>query len=474
MRKVRKYLVVCAVLIAVSVALLVAAPYFIDVNRYLPEITDVLSKKLNRTVTIDRLRLSLILGPTVVASGVTITDPHRPDHPLLSAREIRVRVGLLPLISGDATVRRVVLKKPEVMLVRYPDGSLNTDGLAMMEKEEAPSGPPVIHVFAGRSITIKRFLVRSVSIRGGVFAYLKEEPDSQFRPLVSLNGIDLDMDSIVIPTGTPSKTGGSLLEIGADIAARISDGSIGPVPFTRLSFSGSVKEGTATLASLTSGLFGGDLSGNGSAPLVEGRPDGTLTLKLSKANANELLNAFSGQKDALWGTLDLTGDYTFPLKNLEAGLAGKGNVSLRDGYVADFSLRDELAKAIKIPPEALPKELDTGEFSFIGGDYIVRSERIVSDHFTVDGKVFSAVGGGFVGFNKALDFSGTITLKEAAPISSLYSDALSLVGLSGTIDSFPFAVSGTLDHARFSIPLVRGVEGGIGNIFKSFGIDIGR
>jgi hypothetical protein len=344
-----------------------------------------------------------------------------------------------------------------------------------MEKEEgAPSGPPTIPLFGGRSITIRQFLIRSVSIKGGVFAYRKEEPDAQFRPLVSLNGIDLDMDSIVIPTDTSSKKGGSLLEIGADIAARISDGSIGPVPFTRLSFSGSVKDGTATLGSLTSRLFGGDLSVSGNTPLASGRPDGALTLKLSKANANELLNAFSGQKDTLWGTLDLTGDYTFPLHGLEAGLAGKGNVSLRDGYVADFSLRDELAKAIKIPPEALPKELDTGEFNFIGGDYVVGSERVVSDHFTVDGKVFSAVGAGFVGFNKALDFSGTITLKEAAIISSLYTDALSLVGLSDTIDSFPFAVSGTLDHAKFSIPLVRGVEGEIGNIFKSFGADIGR
>ncbi len=474
MGKTKKYLLVLCVLLVITVIFLAVAPYFIDINRYRPAITDLLSRQLNRSVTIQDLRLSLIAGPSVVVSDVTIADAHRPDHPLITTPEIRVGFALLPLLAGDVVIRRVVLAKPQIMLVRYQDGSLNTDGLGMMEGEKTSTGSPSVSLPSGLSIEIREVLIRSISIKDGTFAYLKEEANAQDRTLVSLNGIDLDAHSIIIPTPTSSKSGGSLVSIGAEIKAGIDSGAIGSVPFTRLSLSGSVTDGAATVVTLKSTLFGGDLTASGKTPLEGSEPNGVLTLRLSGANANEMLNAFSGRKDTLWGTLDLTGDYTFPITGFSDGLAGSGKISLTDGYVRDFSLRDELAKSLGIPSEALPKALDTGAYRFIGGDYLIRSRKVTSNDLTVDGAAFTAVGAGYVGFDKSLDISGTITLREIAVISSLYSAALSLVGVSGSIDKFPFRVSGTLDNAEFSIPFVSGVERGVGNIFKSLEGDILR
>ncbi len=476
MRAGKKSLVFLAVFVLIVVVTLIVAPSFIDINRYRNDLTDILSRKLNRTVTIQDIRLSFITGLSVIGSSVTIADPHRPQYPLISAPEIRVTFAVLPLVSGHITIRRLTLKNPVITLVRYTDGTLNTDGFGMPAGVSTTPQRLSIPVLGIWFIPIKEVLVRSVTVKDGVFSYFKEVPARKAETLVRLNGVDLDMGSIVIPAApAPASGGGTLAALAADIRATIADGTVGPVPFTRLSLSGSLKGGTASLSKLKATLFGGDLTTHGTVTLTGNTSGGTLSLSLTKANANELLNAFSTSKDALWGTLDFSGDYTFPIHGFAAGLGGTGKILLTDGYVADFSLRDELAKSLKVPPEALPKELDTGSYDSIVIDYVIHSERVSSDHIAVTAPVFSALASGYVGFDKSLSVAGRVTLNRAATISSLYGDVLSLIGIhGGLLESFPFVVSGTLDHAKFSIPLVGTTEQGITDIFKSFGIPLGK
>ena len=97
MRKIKTYLIIAAAIVGLMLALLILAPSFIDINRYRPEITDIISKRLNRSVTIKDIRLSFITGLSVIGSSVTIADPRNPDRPFVSVPEIKVTCAVLPL-----------------------------------------------------------------------------------------------------------------------------------------------------------------------------------------------------------------------------------------------------------------------------------------------------------------------------------------------------------------------------------------
>jgi hypothetical protein len=108
-----------------------------------PRIVAALEERTGREVDFGRLSLSLFPG-----IGVKITDlsmsggPRHPGENHLSVPEAEIRMALLPLFRGRAVFTKVILRRPDVRLYRYADGTTSLSEIAegLSVPEEAP--PP--------------------------------------------------------------------------------------------------------------------------------------------------------------------------------------------------------------------------------------------------------------------------------------------------------------------------------------------
>src|SRR5262245_47507797 len=116
--------------IGVLAAALGAVVMFVDVNQYRPEIQNQLEKALGRKVTLGTMSLGL-LPPAIRIEQVAIDeDPAFPsDKPFLAAKEISVRVGLIPLLSKQVSVDTLRIIDPAVELIRSAEGKWNYSSL---------------------------------------------------------------------------------------------------------------------------------------------------------------------------------------------------------------------------------------------------------------------------------------------------------------------------------------------------------
>ena len=121
----RKAAIVIGIIVAVIVGILLAAPLFIDVNQYRPQIQSELQQKLGRQVTLGTLHLGL-LPPHLRVDNVSVSDdPRFSRGPFAQAQELDVSIALLPLISKQVEVKSLTLQKPNIELVRNAQGVWN-------------------------------------------------------------------------------------------------------------------------------------------------------------------------------------------------------------------------------------------------------------------------------------------------------------------------------------------------------------
>jgi AsmA protein len=145
------WLKIAGIVVAVLLVILVALPFMINVDSFRPRIQSEASAALGREVTLGKLSLS-ILSSTVKADDISIADdPAFATTPFVKAESLKVGVELKPLIfSKEIKVTEIVLEKPEINLIRGPNGTWNFSniGSASRNKPDAPksSGPPNVSV----------------------------------------------------------------------------------------------------------------------------------------------------------------------------------------------------------------------------------------------------------------------------------------------------------------------------------------
>jgi uncharacterized protein involved in outer membrane biogenesis len=131
------------IIIGVLVVLVILAaivPRFINVNNYRPQIQAQLEKQLNRPVTLGDMHASL-LPPSVTVDNVIIGESpeFQAGRPFGSAQKLYISLQLLPLLHKDFVVNSLELVRPQVELVRNPQGVWNFSTLGNQNKAAAPS-----------------------------------------------------------------------------------------------------------------------------------------------------------------------------------------------------------------------------------------------------------------------------------------------------------------------------------------------
>jgi len=399
----RKWILVFAIVCLLAVAAL--ALLATNLNSYLNDnrewVAEQAQAALGRSLEFGHAGISLSGGIGVRVADLRIgDDPAFSQDDFLRADVVDVRVALMPLLSGDVEVTRVVLRAPVIRVIRTSKG-LSTDSLgggagqgksATAEKESDSS-----EAEAGG---LPDFLIAVVDISDGTLRYIDKtvKPASEqviskldFKASnVSRSGVSFDIRAAVMGAESqnvriegrvvdlenpkvdfeltskafelPSDGGAagtdllrdlgiagslSLPKSGPKIAAtlRSPKGVIGAADYSDLAIDFEMQKQVATIQKLSLQVFGGTLGVTGQYDMRRaGRPSFNLKSKLSGMRIEEFIEGRgAGSGDDLSG--ELSGDLALVgagsgWESIKKTLKGQGGIQLLNGVLRDVNLAD--------------------------------------------------------------------------------------------------------------------------------------
>jgi len=114
------------ILVAVVAAVAVAVSLLVNIDRFRPQLARAMSAALGREVAMRRISLSLLSAGAVVEDLSIGDDPAFSREPFVTAREVRVGIALVPLMtSKHLRIESLRLLEPRVTLRRSAAGSWN-------------------------------------------------------------------------------------------------------------------------------------------------------------------------------------------------------------------------------------------------------------------------------------------------------------------------------------------------------------
>jgi uncharacterized protein involved in outer membrane biogenesis len=136
----KKILAVIGAILVVIIAALLVIPSLIDWNGYKPQITQAVREATGRDLEIrGDLSMSVLPFPALSVEQVTLGNlPGAQDPDMVSVKEVRVSVALMPLLTGNVQVTEISLIDPVISIETFEDGSNN---LVFDPAQAAPSGP---------------------------------------------------------------------------------------------------------------------------------------------------------------------------------------------------------------------------------------------------------------------------------------------------------------------------------------------
>lgn len=153
MTRLKKILVGIAVLFVAVIVAIVAILLSVDYNRYKPVASAQVEAATGRRLEIaGDVGLSLRLSPRIVLNDVTLANAEWGTRPeMLKISRLEVEVELLPLLSGEIWVKRLIVKGADILLERSPEGAANwvfgsPDAASTATPSGAPSLPMINHV----------------------------------------------------------------------------------------------------------------------------------------------------------------------------------------------------------------------------------------------------------------------------------------------------------------------------------------
>lgn len=144
----KKPLLIALIVVVVIFLILIITPFFINADRFRPDIETALSTKLGRKVQIGHLSVSLISG-SLKADQISIADdPAFSGGDFLTAKSLAIGIDVMPLIfSKQLHVHSLDIKEPQLQLLRSTAGQWNFSTLggaapANAKSAAAPANDP--------------------------------------------------------------------------------------------------------------------------------------------------------------------------------------------------------------------------------------------------------------------------------------------------------------------------------------------
>jgi AsmA protein len=157
----RKIIYIVGGLVVLLVVVVILLPFFIDANKFKPQIESASETALGRKLTIGNIRLALFSGGVAVDDIAISEDVKFATSSFMKAKSITVGVELMPLIfSRELHVTDITIDQPEVTLLRDPSGSWNFSSLGA----KGASSPAASSTSSGSAADVS---VAKIEIKNG-------------------------------------------------------------------------------------------------------------------------------------------------------------------------------------------------------------------------------------------------------------------------------------------------------------------
>jgi AsmA protein len=311
---------------------------FVDANAYKPRLVTAASEALGMKVSVGG-RLGIGFFPGL---QLTLEDAHIRNRgaDLVSARQARLGIALLPLLQKQIRIDEIVLKRPTISIVRDRDGEFN------FEKPGASDAAlPVLNL-------------AKVSFSDATLVYTDNQSGEGFEA----GSCHLDLRRLRLPGGERPD-----LMKRLSFIAHLACGEIRKNDFTvsDLKLTAEGKSGVFELKPVTMRIFGAQGSGSIQADFSDSVPRYQVRYSLPQIRSEELLKALSPQK-AVEGPMDFAANLSMQGTTVnEMMLTMDGEASLHgenlrlDGIDLDRVLsRFESSQSFNL--------VDVGAFFFAG------------------------------------------------------------------------------------------------------------
>lgn len=146
-----RFVKVILLILALLVIIVLALPFFLDINQFRPEVESQLTKALGRDVKLGALKLSLISGSFSADEIVIADNPSFSKSPFVTANSLKIGIELKPLIfSREIRITGITLDQPAINLIFLPSGKWNfsdlSTNLVKSDKEKTKRSKPKIFI----------------------------------------------------------------------------------------------------------------------------------------------------------------------------------------------------------------------------------------------------------------------------------------------------------------------------------------
>lgn len=265
-RWVKWLLGVIAALVVLVIVAAAVVPYLVDTPRIQAYIATAATQTLRRPVKFSSVWLRVLPLPAVELHGLEVADdPSFGAAPFLRLDTGRVRLKVVPLLTGRVELGDVVLKKPVITIIQAADGRLNISTLGTTTEPRPPSRPGRT---TGAPAAVAPVAVTRVMVDDGLVTYVargKGEVPAQYR----LSGVDVTLTG----GGTQITFKGDARLQPGDVGLTVRDGivAVGARPLTEASLRGKVTIDGKDVTSLAAVAIG-------PTPALGGGVKGTLAL----------------------------------------------------------------------------------------------------------------------------------------------------------------------------------------------------
>ncbi|MDH5253075.1 MAG: AsmA family protein [Nitrospira sp.] len=509
-----KILMGLLVAVVLIVALVLALPFLIDLNKYQDQYKPLIEEALNRKVQLQDIRLTVWPRIGARVSGFAVLDdPVFGSGPFASLSSLDVGVKLMPLLSGKVEVEEVTLRDPVITVIKNKKGVLNasTIGRKGVPVPETPSRAPIPSTEGPLKI-LALLAVDRVAVDGGKLTYrdlsaakpteyVLQDLDLLLKSVRLGETPSLHLDMLVQPFNLPVKLDGTFgpLKEAADIDAINFQLSLGKTEFTitgktagqnatvnvttpainsanlpislplakpieikDLRISAEVKGQEVKLSALSFQLFEGQVKGQGKLATGSDAPPFNGTVVIQGVQLGPTLDAVATTQLSVSGTagadLALKGR-GFSMPDLTKALEGTGHLAVKDGKIEGANLLQEAISILKVAGINLDNSKVTA-FSTIETDLAINQGTVNVQRLLMDSHDFQATGGGTIGFDQTLNLTMKLNLSQdlsqkiagASPVAKLALKEGRLI--------LPLTIGGTVHAPLYGLDM-KGLTGNV-------------
>lgn len=223
----RKSIKFSLIFLALMLVILLTAPFFMDVNDYKPQLIKAVEDATGRKLQIGDIQASLFPWVGVSLGDIRLSNREGfSERDFLVAKNLHIKVALLPLLSKQIEIKHFELSGPVLFLEKNADGETNWADL--LPAESAPAGSITAKGPTKPSATVKKevpeassallaFQAESIRLKDGVLIWA----DAQDGNEVSLTELQLEVGDVHLDRPVEVNLSGKLGGDGFALDARL-------------------------------------------------------------------------------------------------------------------------------------------------------------------------------------------------------------------------------------------------------------